>query len=126
MPNTHPKLHNAAWPGVFGKGSPGAEPVIDLDTMLALTAKANVDGVKFDGVALFLFAPHVDIDASDDDLKRLPHQARARPPPPPWRGRRAPRGGPPGGGGGAWGSEAERKQCVEQVKKGCRIAKKLR
>ena len=34
MKNTYPKLHNAAWPGVVGKGSPGAEPSIDLDTML--------------------------------------------------------------------------------------------
>ena len=38
--NNYPKLHNAAWPGVVGKGSPGAEPSIDLDTMLDLTAKA--------------------------------------------------------------------------------------
>ena len=69
-PNNFPKLHNAAWPGVVGKGD-GAEPVIDLDTMLDLTAAAEVDGVKFDGVDLFLFAPHVDIDATDDDLKAL-------------------------------------------------------
>ena len=32
--NTFPKLHNAMWPGLVGKGSPGAEPTIDLDTML--------------------------------------------------------------------------------------------
>ena len=32
--NTFPKLHNAAWPGVVGKGSPGAEPPIEFDTML--------------------------------------------------------------------------------------------
>src|SRR3954471_8811965 len=76
--NTHPKLHNAAWPGVVGKGSPGAEPSIDLDTMLDLTAKANVDGVRFDGVDLFLFAPHVDIDSSDDDLKTLADKVRSR------------------------------------------------
>ena len=50
---------------------PGAEPSIDLDTMLDLTAAAEVNGVKFDGVDLFLFDPHVDIDASDDELKRL-------------------------------------------------------
>src|SRR5207249_9179408 len=60
--NNYPKLHNAAWPGVVGKGSAGAEPFIELDTMLDLTAKAQVDGVKFDGVDLFLFAPHVDIE----------------------------------------------------------------
>ena len=41
----------------------GSEPPIDLDTMLDLTAAAEVDGVKFDGVDLFLFAPHVNIDA---------------------------------------------------------------
>ena len=48
--NNYPKLHNAAWPGVVGKGGEGAEPCIDLDTMLDLTAAAEVDGVKFDGV----------------------------------------------------------------------------
>ena len=36
-----------------------------------MTAAAEVDGVKFDGVDLFLFDPHVSIDSSDDDLKRL-------------------------------------------------------
>ena len=35
------KLHNAMWPGLVGKGSPGAEPFIELDTMLDLTAKAE-------------------------------------------------------------------------------------
>lgn len=29
----YPKLHNAAWPGVVGKG-PDSEPPIDLDTMI--------------------------------------------------------------------------------------------
>src|SRR5207302_3654039 len=76
--NNFPKLHNAAWPGVVGKGSPGAEPFIGLDTMLDLTAKAEVDGVKFDGVDLFLFEPHVSIDSSDDDLKRLADKVRSR------------------------------------------------
>ncbi len=33
---------------------------------------------------------------------------------------------PPTGGGAAMGSEAERKQFLEQVRKGCRIAKRLR
>src|SRR6266508_2938850 len=69
--NNFPKLHNAMWPGLVGKGSPGAEPFIDLDTMLDLTAKAAVNGVKFDGVDLFLYDPHVSIDISDSDLKKL-------------------------------------------------------
>ena len=60
--NEFPKLHNAAWPGVVGKG-PDSEPFIELDTILDLTAAAEVDGVKFDGVDLFLFNPHVDIDS---------------------------------------------------------------
>src|SRR5262245_46037284 len=81
MSGTHshafPKLHNAAWPGVVGKGE-GSEPAIDLDTMLDLTAAAEVDGIKFDGVDLFLFAPHVDIDASDDDLKALAEKVSSR------------------------------------------------
>src|SRR3954462_15286670 len=75
--NAFPKLHNAAWPGVVGKGE-GSEPAIDLDTMLDLTAAAEVGGVKFDGVDLFLFAPHVDSDASDDDLKARAEKVRSR------------------------------------------------
>jgi sugar phosphate isomerase/epimerase len=121
--NTFPKLHNAAWPGVVGKGSPGAEPAIDLDTMLEYTAAAEVNGVRFDGVDLFLFAPHVDIDSSDDDLKRLADKVRAKNlvigsvVAPVW---------PPTGGGTAFGSDADRRQFVEQVRKGCRIARRLR
>ena len=68
--NNFPKLHNAMWPGLVGKG-PDSEPAIDLDTMLDLTAAAQVDGQKFDGVDLFLCAPHVDIDSSEDDLKAI-------------------------------------------------------
>ena len=69
--NNFPKLHNAMWPGLVGKGSPGAEPCLDLDTMLDLTTKAEVNGVKFDGVDIFLFDPHVSIDISDDGLKKI-------------------------------------------------------
>src|SRR5207237_952914 len=69
--HTYPKLHNAMWPGLVGKGSPGAEPTIDLDTMLDLTASTSVDGLKFDGVDLFLFDPHLSIDASAADIARL-------------------------------------------------------
>ncbi len=71
MSHPLPKLHNAMWPGLVGKGSPGAEPFIDLDTMLRYTAEAEVDGQKFDGVDLFLFDPHTNIDISEDDLKAM-------------------------------------------------------
>src|SRR3954468_8937924 len=66
-----PKLHNAMWPGLVGKGSPGAEPCIDLDTMLDLTAKAEEVGRRFDGVDIFFFDTHVSIDSSGDQLKKL-------------------------------------------------------
>src|SRR5207302_10334934 len=70
--STHksPALHNAMWPGVVEKGS-DSEPFIDLDTMLSLTAAAEVDRTKFAGVDLFLSLPHTDIDSTDDDLTLL-------------------------------------------------------
>ena len=114
----YPALHNAMWPGLVGKG-PDSEPPIDLDTMLDLTAAATVGGVKFEGVDLFLFDPHVNIDASDDDLKKLADKIAARNlvvgslVAPVW---------PPTGGGSAMGSEEERANFVTQVKKACRIA----
>src|ERR1700752_2113848 len=77
MPHNFPKPHNAAGPGVVGKGE-GSEPPIDLDTMLNLTAAAEVDGVKFDGFDLFLFAPHINIDATRDELKALADKAARR------------------------------------------------
>src|SRR5205809_5018408 len=76
--NNYPKLHNAMWPGLVGKGSPGAEPFIDLDAMLELTARAEVDGIKFDGVDIFLFEPHVNIDSTDDELKELADKVAAK------------------------------------------------
>ena len=121
--NNFPKLHNAMWPGLVGKGSPGAEPCIDLDTMLNLTARAEVNGVKFDGVDIFLFEPHINIDSSDDDLKRIADKIAAKNlvvgsvVAPIW---------PPTGGGSAMGGDEDRKKFVGQVKKGCRIAKKFR
>ena len=121
-PNNFPKLHNAAWPGVVGKG-PGSEPPIPLDTMLDLTAAAEADGVKFDGVDVFLFEPHVNIDSGDDDLERLADRVRARRlvvgsvVAPVW---------PPTGGGSAAGGTDDRKKFLGQVRKGCRIARKLR
>jgi len=66
------KLHNAMWPGLVGKGDDeGQEPPISLDRMLELTAGAEVDGQKFDGIDYFLFHPHTDPDASDDDLRGI-------------------------------------------------------
>ncbi len=117
-----PRIHNALWPGLVGKG-PDAEPPIDLDTMLDLTAAAEVDGVRFEGVDVFLFAPHVEIDSTDDDLKVLVEKVAKRKlnvgsvVAPIWA---------PTGGGSAMGSDAERHNFLTQVRKACRIARKLR
>ena len=70
--NTFPKLHNAMWPGLDGKGDDeGMEPPISLEHMLDLTAAAEVDGQKFEGIDYFLIHPHTDPDASDDELKEI-------------------------------------------------------
>ena len=75
MSNPLPKLHNAMWPGLVGKGDDeGQEPPISLTRMLELTAAAEVDGQKFDGIDYFLFHPHTDPDASEDDLKAIADQ----------------------------------------------------
>src|SRR5690606_4729522 len=68
--NNFPKLHNATWPGIVGKG-PDSEPPIEFDALLKMTAAADVNGVKFDGVDLGLLDPHINIEMSDDDIKRL-------------------------------------------------------
>ena len=79
MTNTFPKLHNAMWPGLVGKGEEdGQEPPISLERMLELTANAEVDGVKFEGVDYFLFHPHTDPDASDDELRRIADMIASR------------------------------------------------
>ena len=78
MINTFPKLHNAAWPGVVGKGPGTPEPLIDLQTMIDLTSAAEVGGVRFDGIDLFLCAPHVNIDATDAELVSLAGRIRAK------------------------------------------------
>lgn len=121
--NTKPALHNAMWPGIVGKGPDSSEPFIDLDTMLDLTAAAEVDGQKFDGVDLFMSAPHTSVDSTDDDLKVLADKLQSRNlvcgsfVAPVWG---------PVGGGSAMGSEDERKAFLTQVRKACAIGQKMR
>ena len=72
--STHslPKLHNAMWPGLVGKGTgEGQEPPISLEHMLDLTAAAEVNGQKFEGIDYFLFLPHTNPEASDDELMKI-------------------------------------------------------
>ncbi len=121
-PNRYPALHNAMWPGLVGKG-PDSEPPIELDTMLDLTVAAEVDGVRFEGVDLFLSLPHTDIDSSDDDLKVLADKLSSRNlvagslVAPVWGGT---------GGGSAMGDADEVGKFLTQVRKSCAIAKKLK
>ncbi len=123
MPNNFPKIHNAMWPGLVGKGAPDSEPPIGLDEMLDLSAAAEVNGVKFDGVDLFLFDPHVNIDSTGDDIKALAEKISSKGfvigsvVAPVWG---------PTGGGSAMGSDHERANFLKQVKKACEIARKLR
>jgi sugar phosphate isomerase/epimerase len=121
MSNNYPKLHNAMWPGLVGKASQGGdEPDISLHRMLELTAAAEVDGVKFEGVDYFLFTPHTDPDASDDDLKQIADLVASFDlkigslVAPIWPGTV---------GGPAMGSDEERDNFVLAVEKACRIAR---
>jgi sugar phosphate isomerase/epimerase len=116
--NNFPKLHNATWPGIVGKG-PDSEPPIPFDTILEMTAKAEVNGVKFDGVDLGLLEPHINVDMDDDGIKKLADKVGSYNlkigslVAPIW-------------GGPAMGSKEDRKVFVEQVKKSCNIGKRLR
>jgi hypothetical protein len=120
--NKFPKLHNAMWPGLVGKG-PGSEPFIDLDTMLELTASAEFGDARFEGVDLFLSDPHTSIDSTDDQLNELSDKIASKNllvgsvVAPVW---------PPTGGGSAMGSPEERHRFIDQVTKASRMAKKLR
>lgn len=117
MDNNFPKLHNAMWPGVVGKG-PDSEPVVDFDTMLKMTAGAEVDGVKFDGVDIALFE-HMDVNMSDDDIKRMADKVA---------GYNLKIGSmvAPIWGGSAMGSKDKRDHFVEMVRKACHIGQKLK
>ncbi|MEO6000988.1 MAG: TIM barrel protein [Chitinophagaceae bacterium] len=119
--NNFPKLHNASWPGIVGKGQ-DSEPIISFDKMLELTAAAEVDGVRFDGIDIGLFNPHFDIDSSDDGIKKLADQVSGLHldigslVAPIW----------PPTGGSAMGNKEERDRFVDQVRKASHVGKALR
>ncbi len=120
MANAFPKLHNAMWPGLVGK-EPGTDhPPISLERMVELTANASADGQKYDGIDYFLFHPHTDPDASDDELRRIADFVASKNlsigslVAPVWPGTV---------GGSAMGTDQDRANFVLAVKKACRIAK---
>ncbi len=115
------KLHNAMWPGLVGKGDEeGQEPPISLERMLDLTAAAEVDGQKYDGIDYFLFLPHTNPEASDDELKGIADLIQGKGfdigslVAPVWPGTV---------GDSAMGTEEQRGKFLEAVKMACRIAK---
>ncbi len=116
-----PRLHNAMWPGLVGKGTDeGQEPPISLERMLDLTAAAEVGGQKFEGIDYFLFLPHTDPQASDGDIRAIADSIASRNlavgslVAPVWPGTV---------GDSAMGDEAARRRFLEAVKVGCRIAR---
>ncbi|WP_262247056.1 sugar phosphate isomerase/epimerase family protein [Parapedobacter soli] len=113
-----PKLHNATWPGIVGKG-PDSEPVIPFDDLLAFTAAAEVDGVKFDGVDIGLLEPHVDINGGTDEVKRLADKVGSH-------GLNIGSLVAPIWAGSAIGSEESRKTFIEMVRKSCQFGQQLR
>jgi sugar phosphate isomerase/epimerase len=120
MTHTAPRLHNAMWPGLVGKGSgEGQEPAISLERMLQLTAAANVNGAKFDGIDYFLFLPHTDPQASDDEILRIADQIASYGfsvgslVAPVWPGTV---------GDSAMGDDAAREKFLSAVRMACRIA----
>ena len=115
--NNFPKLHNATWPGIVGKGA-DSEPVIPFDSLLAMTAAAEVDGVKFDGVDLGLLEPHFKLDDSDEtkilaEKLQKHHLVAGSLVAPIWAG-------------SAMGTADQRKTFVEMVRKACEFGKQLR
>ena len=103
------------------QGKPGAEPPIDLDTMLDLTAAAEVDGIRFDGVDLFLFDPHVEhrrhrrrAEAPGRQDRRARTSSSARSSRPSGRRPAAAR---------RWGATRTARSSSTQVRKACRIGR---
>jgi len=117
---TLPKLHNAMWPGLVGKEEGTENPPISLERMLELTANAEVNGQKFEGIDYFLFFPHTDPDASEDEIRRIADLIASKNlkvgslVAPIWPGTV---------GDSAMGDAEQRGKFVLAVEKACRIAK---
>jgi hypothetical protein len=108
------------WPGLVGKGDgPGQEPPISLERMLELTARAEVNGRKFDGIDFFLFLPHMDPKADDGQLRKTADLVQKHGfsmgslVAPVWPGTV---------GDSAMRDDAARKKFLDAVKMACRIA----
>ena len=114
------QLHNAMWPGLVGKGEPGTEPAISMERMLELTSNANAADRGFDGIDFFMYQPHFDIHAGDDEIRRVADNIGAKGfkigtvVAPVWPGTV---------GASAMGSEADVKKFLEAIQLACRAAR---
>ncbi|NWK57511.1 TIM barrel protein [Verrucomicrobiaceae bacterium N1E253] len=117
------KLHNAMWPGLVGKEEGSSEPPISLDRMLELTARSEVNGAHYHGVDIFLYQPHLNIEAAEDEIKQLADHISSMNlkvgsvVAPIWKDT---------GGGSAMGDSDDRARFVDAVHKACRYTKILR
>jgi hypothetical protein len=106
-----------------GKGAPDSEPIIALDTLLQLTANARAGDQKFDGIDLFITAPHFPIDADAGAVRRMSDHIASFGlkvgsfVAPIWGG---------AGGGSAMGSADDRARFLSQVRKACAIGQQMR
>ncbi|WP_309490312.1 TIM barrel protein [Oceaniferula flava] len=117
------KLHNAMWPGLVGKEEGSAEPPISFEKMLGMTAAAEVNGGGYDGIDMFLYFPHLDIDAPEDEIRKLADSIAEKNlkvgtvVAPIWQET---------GGGSSIGGREERARFVGSVAKACRYTGILR
>ena len=115
--NTLPKLHNATWPGLVGKG-PDSEPVIAFDQLLEMTAAAEVGGVKFDGIDVGLLEPHIYLDQAEEAKKLADKVSK--------HGLKVGSLVAPIWAGSAMGTADQRKTFVEMVRKSCEFGQQLK
>ncbi len=96
------------------------EPPISLERMLDLTASANVNGQRFEGIDYFLFLPHTDPNASDAEIRKIADLIQSKGfavgslVAPVWPGTV---------GDSAMGDATARGKFLDAVKVACRIAK---
>jgi hypothetical protein len=90
--------------------------------LLKLTAGAEANGVKFDGIDLFITAPHLDIDSDQGAIRKMTDNIASYGlkvgsfVAPIWGG---------AGGGSAMGDADERKRFLTQVRKACAIGQQM-
>ena len=73
-----PKLHNAMWPGLVGKGSPGAEPASNSTPCSTSRPRREVNGADSTASICSSSTRTSSIDATDDEMKKLADKIAGR------------------------------------------------